>query len=76
MWLYSIRGYDNAEGSEPSRTYFISATSENEAVKIFEGTAYASQHERQVISVGDTETDLPGPQFWGYTEGGRILKAR
>jgi hypothetical protein len=49
--------------------------SEDEAVEIFEGTAYASLHERQVISGGEAESDIPGPQFWGYTSGGRILPA-
>lgn len=76
MRLYSIRAYDKADDTEPSRTYLISATDEDEAVKIFEGTAYASQHERQVISGGEAESNVPGPQFWGYTSGARMLKAR
>ncbi len=75
MRLYSIRGYDKAKDAEPSRTYLISATNEDEAVQIFEETAYASQHERQVISRGEAESDVPGPQFWGYTSGGRMLRA-
>ena len=75
MRLYSIRAYDRREDAEPSRTYLISATNEDEAANIFEGTAYAAQHERQVISGGDAESDVPGPQFWGYTSGGRMLRA-
>jgi hypothetical protein len=75
MRLYSIRAYDKAEDAEPSRTYLISATNEDGAVKIFEETAYASQHERQVISRGEAESDVPGAQFWGYTSGGTMLKA-
>lgn len=75
MRLFSIRVYDKAGNSEPSRTYLISATTEDEAIKIFEGTAYASQHERQVISGGNAESDVPGPRFWGYTSGGRMLRA-
>lgn len=75
MRLYSIRAYDKADDTEPSRTYLISATDEDEAVKIFEGAAYASQHERQVISGGEAESNVPGPQFWGYTSGARMLKA-
>ena len=63
MRLYSIRVYDKTEDAEPSRAYLISATNEDEAVKIFEGTAYASQHKRQVISGGEAESDVPGPQF-------------
>ncbi len=76
MRLYSIRAYDKADDKEPSRTYLISATNENEAVRIFEETAYASQHERQVISGGEAKSDVPGPQFWGYTSGARMLRAR
>ena len=76
MRLYSIRAYDKADDTEPSRTYLISATDEDEAVKIFERAAYASQHERQVISEGETESNVPGSQFWGYTSGARMLKAR
>lgn len=59
MCLFSIRAYDKAEDAEPS------PTNEDEAVEIFEGTAYVSQHERQVISAGEAESDVPGPQFWG-----------
>jgi hypothetical protein len=74
MRLYTIRGYDRSEDAEPSRTYLISANSEEEAITIFEGTAYASQHERHVISGGEAESDVPGPQFWGYTSGARMLR--
>ena len=34
MRLYNIRAYDKAEDAEPSRTYPISATSEDEAISI------------------------------------------
>ena len=76
MRLYSIRAYDKADDTEPTCTYFISATDEDEAVKLFEATAYASQHERYVISGGEAKSDVPGPQFWGYTSGARMLKTR
>lgn len=75
MRLFSIRAYDKAEDAQQSQAYLISARNEDEPIKIFEGTAYASQHERQVNSGGDAESDVSGTQLWGYTAGGRMLRA-
>ena len=75
MRLFSIRANDKAKYAEHSRTYFIAATSEDEAIRIFDDTAYAGQHERLIISAGGEQPDLPGPKFWGFTRGGRLLNA-
>ena len=74
MKLYSIRAYYNKDDIDPDRTFIITADSDEEAEQILKDTAYATEHAKFEIAVGEPQTTAPGPQFWGWTSGARVLK--
>lgn len=74
MKLYTIRAYSNKDDENPDRTYIVTANSDEEAEQIFADTAYATQHTKFEMAVGESETTAPGPQFWGWTGSARLLK--
>ena len=67
MKLYTIRAYYNKDDKDPDRTVIITADSDEEAEQILKDTARASEYAK-------LETSAPGPQFWGWTGGARVLK--